>query len=83
MKITGERVTRYIKGTAVGANVRYQALRTAWRVGLAIRYVISRHLNRISGIIVMRRVQHTKHLLLPRPLYGSKLFRDLLFQVLF
>ena len=27
-------------------------------------------------------MQHTKHLLFPRPLYGSKLFRNLLFQVL-
>jgi len=27
-------------------------------------------------------VQHTKPLLFPRPFYGSKLFRDLLFQVL-
>jgi len=26
-------------------------------------------------------VQHTKPLLFPRPLYGSKLFRNLLFQV--
>jgi hypothetical protein len=27
-------------------------------------------------------MQHTKCLLFPRPLYGSKLFRNLLFQVL-
>jgi hypothetical protein len=60
-----------------------QSLRTAWRVGLAIRYVIS-HSTRISDFWIMRTMwaQHTKPLLFPRPLYGSKLFRNLLFQVL-
>jgi hypothetical protein len=84
MKITGtcDQRSGHIAAVGVVKNI-YQSLRTAWRVGLAIRYVIS-HSTRISDFWIMRTMwaQRTKPLLFPRPLDGSKLFRNLLFQVL-